>query len=135
MHAAAQRKTAVKDSGEETIGDDKKLFIEWCIKSTCDPDYKTCYCCQTLPNQTCYFDQHKCWDIYPAVPLLRLIWRCWRHLRQIGRRLSRFQHPHLTSKINYFDEVKRNGEVFVMSCRLERMRAIRPWTISLLLRI
>jgi hypothetical protein len=63
-----QRKAVVKDSGKnggETIRD-KKLRIEWCVVDTCDPDGRTCYCCQTLPNQPCYFDQHKCWDVCPG---------------------------------------------------------------------
>nr|CAB3449329.1 unnamed protein product [Digitaria exilis] len=39
------------DDGEEDMLGSSKLNIVLCIKSRCNPDNRTCYCCQTIPKR------------------------------------------------------------------------------------
>ncbi|TVU33019.1 hypothetical protein EJB05_24798, partial [Eragrostis curvula] len=52
---------------EEIIGSNN-LFIVPCVKTTCRPNHKKCYCCAVLPNVPCYGEQKRCWDNCPAAP-------------------------------------------------------------------
>jgi hypothetical protein len=41
-----------------------------CMKTSCKPGKKRCYCCRTLPdNASCFWTQQQCWDSCPAAPL------------------------------------------------------------------
>lgn len=43
-----------------------KIHIILCVKSHCYGPVKTCYCCNTLVNVTCYTDQQYCWSVCPS---------------------------------------------------------------------
>lgn len=54
------------DDGEEDMLGSSKLNIVLCIKSRCNPDNRTCYCCQTIPSPNCWLSQKECWDSCPS---------------------------------------------------------------------
>ena len=54
------------DSDEAVAGGISKIYIVLCLKNTCTPGDKTCYCCHTLPNSPCFWDQHDCWSSCPS---------------------------------------------------------------------
>jgi hypothetical protein len=55
--------------GEEMVGS-SKFTVVLCMKTSCKPGKKSCYCCRTLPdNASCFWTQQQCWDSCPAAPL------------------------------------------------------------------
>ncbi|PUZ74663.1 hypothetical protein GQ55_1G083500 [Panicum hallii var. hallii] len=53
-----------RPDGEEAavVGGSGKIYIVLCLKTTCTPGSKTCYCCHALPSKPCFWDQHECWS-------------------------------------------------------------------------
>ncbi|KAL6604449.1 hypothetical protein ACP70R_042876 [Stipagrostis hirtigluma subsp. patula] len=68
-----ERPTAISrwrpDGKEMTRGSSSsssKVRVVLCVKRIRCRGNRTCYCCDTLPDFPCYYDQQDCWDICPS---------------------------------------------------------------------